>query len=202
MYFRKYHFALAAMSLLAAAPVFAQATTVHDRNTADVQRDVNQQDRIEQGLKSGQLDSREAGKLEKQEAHVDRMEKRDDRNGSISPAEQARLKAAQNHVSKDIAHDKHNAATGNPDSRSSRRLQADVQRNANQQQRIENGLKSGSLNNREAGKLERGQAHVDRTEVRASHGGVNAREQARIQRKENHQSARIHNKRHNLRRHG
>ena len=41
---------------------FAQAGTV--------QRDVNQQQRIEQGLQSGQLNTREAGRLENEEARV------------------------------------------------------------------------------------------------------------------------------------
>jgi len=41
-------------------------------------------------------------------------------------------------------------------------MQADVQRNINQQQRVEQGVKSGQLTNREAGKLENGQARVDR----------------------------------------
>ena len=37
---------------------------------------------------------------------------------------------------------------------------SEVQRDVNQQQRIEQGLKSGSLNTREASQLEIGRAHV------------------------------------------
>ena len=164
----------------------------------DQQRDVNQQQRIEQGLQSGQLSTREAGSLERQEQHVDRMEANDLKNGSISPAEQARLNAAQNKVSKDIYADKHNGVTGNPNSASSQRMQADVQRNVNQQQRIQNGMDKGSLTNREAGSLERGQAHVNGREANAAaNGHVGAREQRGIQRSENHQSRRIYRKKHN-----
>jgi hypothetical protein len=77
-------------------------------------------------------------------------------------------------------------------------MQADVQRNVNQQQRIDNGIKNGSLTNREVGSLERGQAHVDRKEANAARNGhVSAREQGRIQRTENRQSNRIYNKKHN-----
>ena len=159
----------------------------------DQQRDVNQQQRIEQGLQSGQLSTREAGQLERQEKHVDNMESSDLRNGNISPAEQARLNAAQNKVSGDIAADKHNGVTGNPDSKSSQRMQADVQRNVNQQQRIDNGEKSGRLDNRQAGRLEHGQAKVDRKEANAARNGhVGAGEQAGIQHAENHPSHRIH----------
>src|ERR1700749_5098590 len=78
----------------------------------DQQRDVNQQERIEQGLQSGQLSTKEAGSLERQQQHIDRMESRDLKSGSVSPAEQARLDAAQNRASSTIATDKHNSVTG------------------------------------------------------------------------------------------
>lgn len=137
----------------------------------DQQRDVNQQQRIEQGLQSGQLSTREAGQLERQQQHIDRMEAHDLKNGSISPAEQARLNAAQNRASASIYADKHNRVTGNANSASSQRMQADVQRNVNQQQRIAAGINNGSLTNRETGALERGQAHVARREANAAASG-------------------------------
>jgi hypothetical protein len=183
---------LVALSVLTSA-AWAQTTAGKDQ-----QRDVNQQQRIEQGLKSGQLSTKEAGSLERQEQHIDKMEARDLKNGSISPAEQARLNAAQNRVGNDIHADKHNGVTGNPNSASSQRMQADVQRNVNQQQRIRNGMDNGSLTNREAGKLERGQAHVAGREANAAADGhVGAREQRGIQRSENRQSGRVYRKKHN-----
>ena len=166
----------------------------------DQQRDVNQQQRIEQGLQSGQLSTREAGQLERQQQHIDKMEAHDLHNGSVSPAEQARLNAAENKASKDIYADKHNGVTGNPNSASSQRMQADVQRNVNQQQRIAKGINNGSLTNHEVGSLERGQAHVDRKEANAAADGhVGKAEQRNIQRAENRQSARIFRKKHNAR---
>jgi hypothetical protein len=166
----------------------------------DQQRDVNQQQRIEQGSKSGELSTREAGHLEREQQHVDKMEARDLRNGSISPAEQARLNAAQNKASHDIAAEKHNGVTGNPNSVSSQRMQTDVQRNVNQQQRIANGVNSGALTNHEVGSLERGQAHVDRKEANAAaNGRIGAAEQRSVQRSENRQSARVYRKKHNAR---
>jgi hypothetical protein len=120
------------------------------------------------------------------------------KNGSIGPAEQARLNAAQNRVSNNISADKHNGVGGNPNSASSQRMQADVQRNVNQQERIQKGMDNGSLTNREAGKLERGQAHVDGREANgAANGHVGAREQRGIQRSENRQSGRVYRKKHN-----
>ena len=166
----------------------------------DQQRDVNQQERIEQGLQSGQLSTREAGQLERGQQQIDHMEAHDLKNGSMSAGEQARLNAAENRESAAIYADKHNGVTGNPNSASSERMQADVQRNVNQQQRINNGIGNGSLTNREVGSLERGQAHVDRREANAAaNGRVGRAEQRRIQNAENRQSGRIYNKKHNAR---
>jgi hypothetical protein len=184
---------LLAMSVLTTA-AWAQSTPAEQ----DQQRDVNQQQRIEQGLQSGQLSTKEAGSLERQEQHVNNMQAHDLKNGAITSGEQARLNAAQNKVSGDIYADKHNGVTGNPSSASSQRMQADVQRNVNQQQRIQNGMDNGSLTNHEAGSLERGQAHVNGKEANAAaNGHVSARAQGRIQRSENRQSGRIYRKKHN-----
>ena len=74
-------------------------------------------------------------------------------------------------------------------------MQADVQRNANQQARIEQGVTSGQLSNKQVASLERGQTHVNRAEANAAaNGRVGAVEQANVQGRENAQSARIHNK--------
>jgi len=76
-------------------------------------------------------------------------------------------------------------------------MQADVQRNVNQERRIEQGIQSGQLTNREAGRLERGQARVDRAEARAgADGHVGAGEQRRIQKQENRQSKRVYREKH------
>ena len=171
----------------------------HAQNAGtETARDTDQQKRIEQGLKSGQLSTREAASLENQERRVDATEARDMRNGKLSAGEKAQIQREQNHVSADIYKDNHHAVKGNPNSASSQRMQADVQRNVNQDARIHQGVRSGQLTNKEAGSLERGQAHVDRAEAHAgANGRVGAGEQARIQGKENHQSARIYNKKHN-----
>ena len=182
---------------VAAGLLFAGATLAQTTGST-VQRDVNQQERIEQGLQSGELSTREAGQLERQEATVDKMQSNALKDGSLSPAEQARLRRAQNKVSSDIYRDKHNAAQGNPTSASSKRMQADVQRNVNQQARVEQGVQSGELTNRETAGLERGQAHVDRAEGRAAaNGHVGPGEQAGVQARENHQSGKIYRKKHN-----
>ena len=181
----------------AVAGLFSLGATAQTTAT-EVQRDVNQQQRIEQGLKSGSLNTREASKLEAGEARIDRMESNAEKNGKLSPAEKARIQRAQNQESRQINKLENNSARGNPNSASSQRMQADVQRNVNQESRIEQGVKSGQLTNREVGNLERGQARVDRTEARAgANGRVSANEQGRIQNAENQQSKRIYKDKHN-----
>ena len=119
------------------------------------------------------------------------------KDGKLSPAEKARIQRAQNQESRQINRLENNAARGNPNSASSQRMQADVQRNVNQERRIEQGVQSGQLTNREAGRLERGQARVDRAEARAgANGRVSANEQQRIQKAENKQSRRIYREKH------
>jgi hypothetical protein len=181
------HILLGAILFSASVGAFAQTTA------STVQRDVNQDKRIEQGLQNGSITTREGALLERDEAKVDKLQAQSLKNGTLSNTERARLTAAQNKASRDIRTAEHNGVNGNPLSASSQRLQADVQRNADQQQRIENGVKNGSLTNHEVAKLERGQAHVDRKEyVAARDGHVGAREQRGVQRSENQQSRRIH----------
>jgi len=185
---------LIAISLSALFSASALAQTA----ASETARDTAQQARIEQGLKTGELSTREAASLEHKEQRIDRTEARDMRDGTLSASEKAQIQREQNHVSSAIFDDKHNGITGNPNSASSRRMQADVQRNVNQQARINQGVRSGELSNHEAARLERGQAHVDRAEARAgADGHIGATGQARIQAKENRQSARVYNKKHN-----
>ncbi len=176
------------------SPVFAQSVGT------EVQRDINQETRIEKGLQSGQLSTGEAAKLERGEARIDSMESKALKDGTLSSQEAARIQRAQNQESSRINKLENNAVTGNPNAPSSQRMQADVQRNINQQSRIEQGVQSGALTNKETAKLEHGQARVDRAEARAgADGHLGPREQARIRHKENVQSRQIYREKHNRR---
>ena len=71
------------------------------------------------------------------------------------------------------------------------------QRQANQEKRIEQGEKSGQLNQKEAKKLEKGQAHVQKMENKAvADGKVTPKERARIEKAQNQQSRRIYREKH------
>lgn len=180
----------AAIATFVTAPAFSQATAVQTR-------DVVQQQRIENGLRTGRLDTREAGRLEAGAARVDRIEANAGRDGSVSPREHARIAAAQDRESRAIHDQKHDAQRG-ASSPSSRRMQADVQRGVDQETRIASGVASGRLTTGEAARLDRGRARSDRAVARAaSDGRIDAREQGRIQARDDHQSRRIYRKKHN-----
>jgi hypothetical protein len=185
-----------ALASFATAPVFADGLS-QTAQTVETQRDVYQQNRIEEGLDSGQLSTKEAGQLEHQESHVDQMEAHAAADGSVSKGEAARINAAQNAVSSNIYDQKHDAQVGNPNSPSSTQMQSAVQRDANQEARINQGVKSGDLTTREAGNLEQGQAHVAHAEANAAaNGRMSSTEAAHVQRVENRQSHKIHRQKH------
>lgn len=70
-------------------------------------------------------------------------------------------------------------------------------RQANQEKRIQQGVDSGSLNKREASRLERGEKRIERMEEKAkADGRVTPQERARLQRAENVQSKRIYREKH------
>lgn len=182
---------------LLAAPAFAQTAAT------EVQRDVNQQTRIEAGLKSGQLNTTEAARLEREQAHIAKAQQNALKDGKLSKHEQRKIERMQDTASADIKAQKHDAQTGNPNSASSQRMQADVQRNVNQQTRIENGIKSGELTNHEVAKLEKGEARIERKEAAAGKDGhVGAAEQRKVQHAENRESKRIHHQKHDGQRRG
>lgn len=182
---------VSALFTFAAAGAFAQTAA------STVQRDVNQEKRIEQGLQNGSLTTREASQLQRDESKVDKLQTQALKDGKLSDAERARLQKAQNKASHDINTAEHNGVNGNPLSASSQRMQADVQRNVNQQQRVEQGVQNGTLTNHEVAKVERGEAKIDHKEYVAGRDGqVNKREQRKVQRADNHESKKIFRQKH------
>jgi len=72
-------------------------------------RQGNQQGRIAQGVKSGELTKKEAFTLEQKEAHLRKMEKRLKEDGSLSAENRARLQKNLDRLSADIYKQKHDA---------------------------------------------------------------------------------------------
>lgn len=71
------------------------------------QRQMNQEQRIDKGIESGQLNQREAARLNNQQEHINKMEDKAKADGAVTKKERARLHAAQDRASKNIAREKH-----------------------------------------------------------------------------------------------
>ena len=75
------------------------------------------------------------------------------------------------------------------------------QRQANQERRIQEGVKSGDLTPREAAKLEKGQARIQKMETKAmADGKMTAKERRQIERAQDKQSRAIERERHDKQR--
>jgi len=160
------------------------------------QRKENQQDRIANGVQSGQLTAGETANLEKKEAAIN-AETRADRaanGGKLTAAEKKQVNQQQNHLSNQIYNDKHNANTAhygnNPVG----------QRRENQQDRIAQGIKSGQLTAGETAKLENQQKNINKqvaTDRAANGGKLTGAEKQQINKEQNGASKNIYNKKHN-----
>ena len=71
------------------------------------QRQENQQKRIDQGVKSGALNEKEARRLEKGQARVQRMEEKAAADGTITKKERRKIEHTQDQQSKKIYREKH-----------------------------------------------------------------------------------------------
>jgi hypothetical protein len=159
-------------------------------------RKENQQDRIAQGVKSGQLTAGETANLETKEAALNKEVRTDRKNdgGTLTQQQRNQINRQQNHLSNQIYQDKHNAATqhnGNSEV---------VQRQENQQDRIAQGIKSGQLTAGETSKLESKEAGLNkevRTDRRANGGKLTQGEKQQVNRQQNRLSNKIYQDKHN-----
>lgn len=175
---------------------YAQSSATPSTPRID-QRQANQQQRIDQGVKSGSLTEREAARLEKGQQRIDRMENRAMADGKMTRQERRRIEQAQDRQSTQIyreSHDRQSKVAQNTTPSSTSRID---RRQAEQQKRIDAGVKSGSLNAKEAARLEKGQQKVQRMENRAmADGTVTAKERQRIEHAQNQQSRKIYREKH------
>jgi hypothetical protein len=203
--------ALAAMILPAAAQNNAPASTTPapdppvKRDKATIaKRKENQQDRIANGINSGELTAGEASRLEKEESklNAETREMREDNGGKLTPAEKAKVTRQQNRLSHQIYRQKHDAQV-QPGTKAPAGTKAptDVgRREERQQDRIARGVDNGSLTAGEAAHLENREARIN-NEIktdRADNGGkLTAQEKAQINRQQNRTSRNIYRAKHN-----
>jgi hypothetical protein len=184
--------AIAGLYLVVGTPALAQVAGSTTGAEVD-QRAANQQQRIQQGINSGALTSGETQRLERQQGSIaaqeQRMRARD--GGELTARDSAVLNGRENRASNAIYTDKHNGQVGVD------------QRAANQQQRIQQGINSGSLTGGEAQRLERQQGSIAAQEqrMRARDGGqLTAHDSAVLNTRENRASNAIFRDKHNGRR--
>jgi hypothetical protein len=190
-----------------ALPLVAQDTSASAQSSATAstpvtgqtinQRKENQQDRIANGVKSGELTAGETANLENKESKLNQEERdmRSEDNGHLTATDKAALTQQQNKLSNQIYQDKHNAATQTTDPKS------EVgQRAENQQDRIAQGIKSGQLTSGEAAHLESNEAKINnevRNDRAANGGKLSSQEKAQVNRQQNRQSRQIYQAKHN-----
>lgn len=181
-----------------AAPASQAAAPAPKSDPTIGQRKENQQDRIANGVKSGQLTAGETSKLETKEAAINGETKADRaaNGGKLTAAEKQQINKQQNQVSKDIYRDKHNANTAQYGNNKV------GQRRENQQDRIAQGVKSGQLTAGETAKLENQQKGINQQVKadRAANGGkLTTGEKAQVNHEQNQASRNIYRKKHNAR---
>ncbi|MBF0137077.1 MAG: hypothetical protein H7833_17070 [Magnetococcus sp. DMHC-1] len=99
-------------AVVASVMIFLPFGAALAESTADpvVQKRMQNQDqRIDQGVKSGQLTPQETSKLEAQQAKIKQDEARMKEDGKLTKAERNKLRHEQNRASQNIYRKKHNA---------------------------------------------------------------------------------------------
>jgi len=162
------------------------------------QRKTNQQDRVAQGLDSGQLTARETRKVETKEAGLNKeesnMRKADD--GHLTASERQTLDRQQNKLSNQIYQDKHNSAKA---------VQPGTElndRRVDQRDRIAQGIQSGQLTAGETAHIENREVHTNNTEaaMKAANGGkLTGGDRAVLNHQYNHTSGTTYRDKHNTR---
>ena len=159
-------------------------------------RRYDQQARIGQGVRSGQLTAGETKNLEGREANLNK-EIHNDRaanGGTLTPQERQQVNRQQNNLSRSIYDDKHNANTAHYGNNEV------GQRRENQQDRIANGIASGQMSPSEAAKAEGRQQNINKQVAadRAANGGkLTPAEKKNINHQQNQASRQIYNEKHN-----
>lgn len=191
---------IALATLFATAPLFAQQTqpTEKPKEGSVNDRRQDQQQRIANGVQSGQLTAGETKRLESREANLNHEIKTDRaaNGGKLTPQERQQVNRQQNNLSRSIYNDKHNAAQthyGNTEV---------GQRRENQQDRIAQGIRSGQMTPGEAARTENREQRINHSIAadRAANGGkLTPQERRNINARQNSASRQIYRQKHNSR---
>jgi len=191
------------MTFLIAAEVAygqAQAPSYGTSDPGIQQRMQNQEQRIDQGVSSGALTPKEAGKLEAEQAKIRQTEQRMKSDGQLTPNERQKLNNMQDRSSQHIYNQKHDAQTANVGQGGAGVNVNDPniqQRMQNQERRIQQGVNSGQLTPKEAGRLQAREAKIKQDEARMkSDGQLTAKERKKLNKELDNASDRIYKQKH------
>ena len=96
------------MLLTLSAVVLMSGVAFAENETPRIdQRQTNQEQRVDQGIASGQLNEREADRLNTQQGQINKMEEKAKSDGVMTKNERARIAAAQDRAARHIAREKH-----------------------------------------------------------------------------------------------
>ncbi len=197
--------ALVVAALAFSGTAFAQQTQPANQQPAAAQtpkdgsvndRRADQQQRIGNGVQSGQLTAGETKNLESREANINREVRADRRadGGKLTGQEHRQINRQQSNVSKSIYADKHNAATAHYGNNEV------GQRRENQQDRIASGIKSGQMTAGKAARTENREQGINqqvRADRAANGGKLTGQEHKQINREQNGASRQIYRQKHN-----
>ena len=150
----------------------------------------NQQQRIANGVNNGQMTSGEAARADQRQANIDRTIHNDRaaNGGQLTQQQRQQVQREQNNASQQIYRENHNANTANPNNPVNNR-------EANQQQRIANGVNNGQMTPGEAARADQRQANIDRQvrNDRTTNGGtMTQQERQQTMRDQNRASQQIY----------
>jgi hypothetical protein len=157
-------------------------------------REANQDQRISNGLKSGQMTSGEAARADRTQSNIDSQVHNDRvaNGGTLTSQERQQVNGEQNAASRQVYNDNHNANTVAPNEVNNRE--------ANQQQRTAEGLRTGQETSGEAARTNANQSHVDQqvhNERTANGGALTNQQHQQVNKEQNHNSQQINNQKHN-----
>ena len=89
------------------------ASAMAQTSASEIQRNINQQERIKAGVTSGELTKNETAKLQRGQARVEHKRAVAGRDGHVGAREQVLIQNAENNQSKRIYKQKHDAQTKN-----------------------------------------------------------------------------------------
>jgi hypothetical protein len=185
--------ALACLCGAALIPTTSAAPQRAARDPGVNAREHEQQQRIHEGVRSGELTPEEAKGLKKEERGLRHEERQFKSDGVLTAEERAKLQADQNKISRDIHRETHDAEVRGP-KHPDRVVKA---RELNQQERIRQGAHSGQLTKDEVKGLKAEEKGIRREERQfKADGQLTPAERAKLRADQNQASRDIYKEKH------